>query len=423
MFSIFITITTTSAQWAKISNQSVGTSGKIHSHNSVIFLYGPTNNFSVYRSDNNGQTWSENIANKFPYDVYYMYNYKNEIFAVTTTLGKNIWRFYSSKDEGLTWSEKSNIENVTGNGAILSMTSDGDKLIAVSNRKSFYISLDDGLTWKENIINTQVSGNIIYFASSGNNLVAVFAGVGAVVSTDGGQSWNVNNPTAPASVINYVINYNGSIYGTTQSGVSKFNTKTKTWDDFSKGLPDPSSFQFAKILYPFGNSLYFGSVGFLDSKPQFFYLKDGGTEWNKLTTDGLTTISLTISSTSFAANNQNLFLYDYDNKTKEATLYKLSNYTSVDSKYEQTSLIDLDQNHPNPFNNQTTITLSIPNSDFVTLKVYDLLGNDIATIVNENLSAGSYSYDFKANNINNGIYFYKLKVGPSVKTKIMIINK
>ena len=424
LFFIIIVVSETSAQWVKISNQNVGTSGKIHSYNSVIFIYGIANNFRIYRSSDNGQSWSANFANNFPYDVYNMFNYNNEIFAITTTLGQNIWRFYTSGDEGLTWSEKSNIQNVTGNGAILSMTLDGNKLFAVSNRKSFYTSTDGGVNWSETIINYPTSQNMIYFAASGNVMVAVFTSLGAVVSTDGGQNWSVNNPTNPVSVINYVINFNGSIYGTTQSGVSKFNPSTNSWDNFSQGLPDPSSFQFAKILYKFENTLYFGTVGFLDSKPHFFYSNNGGVSWDSLTNSGLTTISLTTVPTSFAVNSQYIFLYDYKNNTNEASLYILqNNVTSIENGFISPTLFELSQNYPNPFNPSTKISFSIPNSEYVTLKVYDVIGNEIATLVNENLSAGTYSYNFDASKLTSGIYFYKLQAGKFSETRKMILTK
>jgi hypothetical protein len=83
----------------------------------------------------------------------------------------------------------------------------------------------------------------------------------------------------------------------------------------------------------------------------------------------------------------------------------------------------LQQNYPNPFNPSTTILFSIPTSEFVTLKVYDLLGREIATLVNENLSAGSYSYNFDAKNLTSGVYLYKLQAGKYSETKKMLLSK
>lgn len=71
----------------------------------------------------------------------------------------------------------------------------------------------------------------------------------------------------------------------------------------------------------------------------------------------------------------------------------------------------LAQNFPNPFNPSTTISFTIPNSEFVTLKVFNILGSEVATLVNENLSAGAYKYSFDAANLASGVYLYELKAG------------
>ena len=92
--------------------------------------------------------------------------------------------------------------------------------------------------------------------------------------------------------------------------------------------------------------------------------------------------------------------------------------TSVPDRYT------LSQNYPNPFNAGTTILYSMPNSDFVTLKVINVLGREVLSLVNEFKQGGSYSVNFDASNLASGIYFYKLYIGNSfVETKRMILLK
>ena len=81
------------------------------------------------------------------------------------------------------------------------------------------------------------------------------------------------------------------------------------------------------------------------------------------------------------------------------------------------------QNYPNPFNPTTIINYQLPVGSHVTLKVYDLLGREVATIVNEEKPAGSYEINFNANNLSSGIYFYKLQAGTFAETKKMILIK
>jgi hypothetical protein len=84
---------------------------------------------------------------------------------------------------------------------------------------------------------------------------------------------------------------------------------------------------------------------------------------------------------------------------------------------------DLSQNYPNPFNPTTKISFSVPQSGFVTLKVYNLLGQLVSTVVNKELNSGSYEADFNAVNLPSGIYFYKLEAGNTVLTKKMMLLK
>ena len=84
---------------------------------------------------------------------------------------------------------------------------------------------------------------------------------------------------------------------------------------------------------------------------------------------------------------------------------------------------ELMQNYPNPFNPSTRISFAIPNAAFVNLKVYDVIGSEIATLVSEEKQAGNYQIDFNAADLTGGIYFYQIKSGPFVETKKMILLK
>jgi len=83
----------------------------------------------------------------------------------------------------------------------------------------------------------------------------------------------------------------------------------------------------------------------------------------------------------------------------------------------------LNQNYPNPFNPSTKISFTIPNSSFVTLKVFDVLGNEVETLINGDISVGSYEMDFTAKNLTSGVYFYNLTAGNFSKTMKMILSK
>ena len=82
-----------------------------------------------------------------------------------------------------------------------------------------------------------------------------------------------------------------------------------------------------------------------------------------------------------------------------------------------------DQNYPNPFNPTTTINYSVPKTSFVTIKVYDMLGKEVTTLVNEEQKPGNYNVEFSANKLASGIYFYGMQAGGFVETKKLIVLK
>ena len=91
--------------------------------------------------------------------------------------------------------------------------------------------------------------------------------------------------------------------------------------------------------------------------------------------------------------------------------------TEVPQRYE------LSQNYPNPFNPSTSIKFSIPKSGLVSLKVYDILGKEVATLVNKDLNSGSYEYTFDAAGFTSGVYFYRLEAGDFSEIKKMMLIK
>jgi hypothetical protein len=81
------------------------------------------------------------------------------------------------------------------------------------------------------------------------------------------------------------------------------------------------------------------------------------------------------------------------------------------------------QNYPNPFNPSTSIKFSIPNEEFVSLKVFNSLGEEVAVLINETKPAGNYSVSFNASKLTSGIYFYKIAAGNFFQTRKMMLIK
>jgi hypothetical protein len=105
-------------------------------------------------------------------------------------------------------------------------------------------------------------------------------------------------------------------------------------------------------------------------------------------------------------------------------IYELAQLTGINNiSSEIPDKYSLYQNYPNPFNPTTNIKYQIRNNSFVTLKIYDNLGKEIYTLVNEKLNAGTYESKFDASGLSSGVYFYKLTSGDFSETKKMLLIK
>ena len=94
-----------------------------------------------------------------------------------------------------------------------------------------------------------------------------------------------------------------------------------------------------------------------------------------------------------------------------------------DNKPAMVEKFSLANNYPNPFNPSTKIQYTLPTNEFVSLKVYDIIGREVATLVNQQQSAGVYDVNFNASNLTSGIYFYKIDAGSFVDVKKMMLLK
>jgi hypothetical protein len=97
--------------------------------------------------------------------------------------------------------------------------------------------------------------------------------------------------------------------------------------------------------------------------------------------------------------------------------------TGIQNTNEIPSGFSLSQNYPNPFNPVTNIKFSIPQSSVVSLIIYDVAGKEVAKLIDQNMNAGNYSYDFNASNLSSGVYFYRINAGSFTDVKKMILVK
>ena len=98
-------------------------------------------------------------------------------------------------------------------------------------------------------------------------------------------------------------------------------------------------------------------------------------------------------------------------------------FASVEDNKLSANEFELDQNYPNPVYNSTTISYKLPGDGFVSLKIYDAIGNEIATLVNAKQTSGSYTVEYKAEDLTSGLYFYTLRFNDQVKSNKLFLIK
>ena len=129
---------------------------------------------------------------------------------------------------------------------------------------------------------------------------------------------------------------------------------------------------------------------------------------------------------SISIDNDDNISYAWQDSTGgdyDIYFYKTSLLTSIehDDNLILPGKIELIQNYPNPFNPTTNIEFSIPKSEFVTLKVYNILGEEVATLASERLAAGKYKYDWDASRLASGVYLYRIQADDFVESKKMVL--
>ncbi|GJQ63229.1 MAG: hypothetical protein SCALA702_22820 [Melioribacteraceae bacterium] len=388
-----------SAQWSKISDIDVGPNGKMAAINGVVYVYGD----DVLRSTDNGDTWVE-INSEFSDDLYYLHAHNNKLFAI---IGIN--NVYLSEDNGYTWTQKGSVTLTGGNGAILSLYSDGDLLYALSNRASIFKSANEGADWEEILINADGITNPIPvdLAVAGDLMVAAIATTGIVMSTDGGSTWNVKNP---AIALSQVAKFNNEIYG---SGLGLFKLDSSNeWLDWNAGIPVVGGFSYTvKSVTVVENKMYAAVNSLFNG---YIYNSDvNGENWAETTT-GLPDYITSTSLQFITYSDGELFTYMYGIESFApgfTGIYKTQIGASTSVESDLSGLpqkYSLEQNYPNPFNPATKIRFNLPMKSDIRLTVFDMLGRVVDVIASGEYQAGYHEVDFSGEQLSSGLYIYNL---------------
>ena len=249
--------------------------------------------------------------------------------------------------------------------------------------------------------------------SSGNKWIGTYGGIAKFNDT----TWTIYNSSNSGLPIDYIlairIDGNGTKWiATSGEGLVKFNDTS--WTDYLLSQPGYPQNYLTSIAIENNKNIWVGS------NADGGLSKFDGNNWTVYndTNSGLPgnyvySIVIDSSGDKWLATNGGLAVFN-----ENGIVTKIENPIS----FIPTDFA-LSQNYPNPFNPTTTINYSVPKSGLVTIKVYDILGRQVRTLVHVEKPAGNYSVKFSGNNLSSGIYFYRMQSGAFSQTKKLILLK
>jgi len=188
----------------------------------------------------------------------------------------------------------------------------------------------------------------------------------------------------------------------------------------------PGSFYTPISIATNGTQLISSFSGFLTSDTRYYSSNNNGTSWSELTTETIGIDNKILSRYALAVNSSYYFAayWKFANSVISAEVYRLSlNDSPLSTETFQNNIKFQLKNYPNPFNQTTTISFSMPISGNVSLKIFNVLGQEIDELINENLAIGSYSFQWNAEKQSSGVYFYKLITDSYSEKKKMVLYR
>ena len=334
----------------------------------------------------------------------------------------------------------------------------------------FGVSTDSGHSWDFtafylNSSEGRATGLDFTDLNTGYVSARVWDGTGAIAkTTDGGSNWtstiftnplwSIDFPISGTSLVGYAVGDQGTILKTYDAGINWFPQQSGTtlrlnkvqFKDFDLGFAvgengiilrtttggDPIPVEFISFSANVtNNEVYLNWITATETNNQGFEIlrkalnEDDG--WNNLgfvpghgTTTETQQYSFTDNDVSTGKYQYRLKQIDYDGSYEYSQI--------IEAVVDVPTKFSLEQNYPNPFNPRTKIKFTIPSNvksemSNVTLKVYDLLGNEVKTLVNEEKPAGEFEVELDGTGLPSGIYFYQLKAGEFTQTKKMTYLK
>jgi len=399
--------------WTQISVQSNPTSTDEIKYSDVYFKNSTTGwacginglvAAGIFQTTDGGYNWTLIKATSM-FDSFsdFVYIDDNTMWAAGSKgMGKQCL-LYKTTDGGATWSTQTFPVNNAISGLYFSDANNGWAFVNISYVGKIYKTTDGGANWTEVFNGTTTDGWTIqsiysYYFVNTNTIWAAGQSGHTIYSTDGGANWYYKDISFNAHVNSiYFIDANsGWLVGS--SDILRTTDGGATWQ---KNELNIASFVFYSVCFLDANTGWAcGGLGGLDNGA-IYSTTDGGVTMIK---DSVVSNCAPLKSLYFSDSNNGWAVGEC------GTVNKYGITTLVENKQNDSPInFELKQNYPNPFNPVTRILYSLSSEQYITLKVYNAEGKEVASLVDSRKKPGNHEVQFDGRDLSTGIYFYQLK--------------
>lgn len=361
-------------------------------------LFAGTSGMGVIRSTDNGASWkevSQGISNT-PVNALLMNG--TNLFAGTSGDGIRL-----STNNGKTWST---VNTGLTDNFVETFAVKGSQIFAGTYSEGVFVSYDNGGGWKYlGLADLYVEA----IAICGTQL---YAGgeKGIFSSINNGTNWNPKNTgLTNKQVSSFVVADTFIFAGTRGGGVFVSTNNDDRWMPMNNGLSN----KYILSLAVSGSNLYAGTNG-----GGVFLSTDNGSSWAAINT-GLANMSIH----ALAADSNNLFAGTSEGVWRRPTSELTTSISEEGGPSDKLTQYRLDQNFPNPFTQKTTLQFSLPRAEYVSMKIFSLQSEEVAYLISENVSAGTFQVDWNAEDLPGGVYVCLLQAGSFSQTSKLLLLK
>lgn len=361
----------------------------------------------IYQTQDGGRSWQQRNNGMVDNDVFGLaLDPQNPSTLYAGTWGGLI---YKTTDAGITWVEKSSGLPGLGKAFIaeVDIHPKNASWVWTSGESINFQSTDGGSDWSQFFINGQEVQEAVCDLKHPDTLYAIVGADTLLRSIDGGGHWSVRRVGSSLSKLTIDQSTPNTLYADSASVTAKSTNGGLTWSVADTVSP-------GNIYVNPDNSYYVYTSNFGHGVRRS---TDAGLTWNDYN-NGLPYLN-TFTVRTAAGQSNKLYVSTFGGSVYGVD--QTMNFVKVQKSIPLT--FSLAQNFPNPFNPTTVITYQLPLTDYVTLKIYDVLGTEVATLVSEHQSAGNHSTTLNLSNLPSGVYFYSLREGSYSETKKLVLLK